>query len=178
MTDFNPGDRVTVDGTMTDDNFNDVPAPHSGRTGTIIASTTIRQPEGYDEDAWTVEFADGERYAYFDDWLRPALGEMPADTLDPGATRFLALVQVAKPGIDRLQSQLNGHWFAVDRLLASCSTDNYDHWYSQYAGRALAVTIGPDGQPRGVKMPHLDDVAALVASDPNIVIVATWPVKP
>jgi hypothetical protein len=72
MTAFKRGDQVTVTGTMTDDDFNEVPAPHSGRTGTVVGPTTIPQPEGYDEDAWLVEFAPGERYAFFDDWLRPA----------------------------------------------------------------------------------------------------------
>lgn len=77
MTYFDPGDRVTVDGVMTDDDFNVVPAPHSGRTGTVIAHTTIRQPEGYDEDALMIEFATGERCAMFENWLRPALDDQP-----------------------------------------------------------------------------------------------------
>lgn len=72
MTDFNPGDHVVVTGVMTDDDFNIVPAPHSGRTGIVIAYATIRQPEGYDEDAWIVEFAPGERHAIFEHWLQPA----------------------------------------------------------------------------------------------------------
>jgi hypothetical protein len=72
VTSFAPGDRVTVTGTVADDDFNTVPAPHSGRTGTVVGPTTIPQSEGYDEDAWLVEFAPGERYAFFEDWLRSA----------------------------------------------------------------------------------------------------------
>lgn len=72
MTGFNRGDRVTVVGTMSDDDFNEVPAPHSGRTGTVIGYEAIRQPEGYDEDAWLVEFTPGESHAIFEHWLRHA----------------------------------------------------------------------------------------------------------
>jgi hypothetical protein len=85
MTGFAPGVRVTVAGTMSDDDFNIVPAPHSGRTGTVIDYAAIRIGEGYDEDGWLVEFAPGERHTIFEDWLRPAGSASAATTQTAGA---------------------------------------------------------------------------------------------
>lgn len=93
MTGFNRGDRVTVVGTMSDDDFNIVPAPHSGRTGTVIAYTEIRQPEGYDEDAWVVEFAPGERHAIFEHWLQPA-----EEASVPASVRVMTDAEAAELG--------------------------------------------------------------------------------